>query len=233
MAAESGLVQVNDGIWTVEGEAKLMPGFYFPVRSTLIRMQGGDLLLHSPIDLPDTVVSQIRALGEVTTIFAPNLYHNLFLRRAQVHFPEAKLVGPVGLEKKKTELKFDLLIGADTPAPFSSDLQAIFIDGVPRINEIALFHAPSRSLLFADYFFNIKETRGMLTPLALKFISGGYGKPVQSRMWQKLAKDRASLKASALQIEALDYERILLCHGSPIEDGRAFTRRAVGWLLES
>ncbi|MCP4444249.1 MAG: hypothetical protein GY811_02740 [Myxococcales bacterium] len=47
-----------------------------------------------------------------------------------------------------------------------------------------------------------------------------------------MTKDRAAMAASARSVLALDYQRVIMCHGEVVEDGRDFTTSALAWLLE-
>lgn len=94
MATPSDVKKLAEGVWAVEGESKLMPGFFLPLRCTIVRGTDGGLLLYSPIPLSEDAVEEIRKLGEVRTLFAPSLFHNGFVEGVKKAFPDAEVVGP-------------------------------------------------------------------------------------------------------------------------------------------
>lgn len=232
MRSESGLFSVDAGIWAVSGDLRLIPGFYLPVTSHVIRLASGGLMVHSPIDFSEGTVQAIRKLGEVEKIFAPNLAHTSFLTKAHELFPHAELVGPEGLEKKIPELSFAEIVGAKQSIALAPDFEHVFVGGAPTVNEIVLRHRESGCLIVADYFFNIHTTRGFLTRPVLRFVSDALGKPTQSKLWRRFVKDQQAARQSAQDVLGLEFGRVLVSHGQPIENGRKAAEKSLAWLLE-
>lgn len=223
---------MGSGIWAARGDIRLMPGFYFPVTSHVIRLASGGLLLHSPIDFSEEMVRAVRELGEVEKIFAPSLAHVSYLKKAHSLFPAAELLGPEGLDKKFPELSFGELLGARQSIALEADFQAVIVGGAPTLNEIVLRHRESNCLIVADYFFNIHETRGFLTRPILRYASDALCKATQSKLWRKFVKDKQAARKSAEDVLALDFGRILVGHGQPIENGREVAEKSLRWLLD-
>lgn len=231
MTQEMQLQKLDQGLWAVDAVSKVAPGFHLPVRCTVVKLSDGGLLLYSPIRFTDEVVSEIKKLGEVSTLFAPNLYHNSFIASAQQHFPSAKLVGPSGMQKRVKRLSVDREVGEGEAEPFGPDFRAVFVGGAPKFNEILLQHRPSGTLLVADYFFNIHETKGFLTPFILDKLSGALKKPAQSKLWRKAVVDEQAMRRSAETLLSLEFRRIVMCHGTVLEDGREMSERELAWLV--
>jgi hypothetical protein len=230
MTSKTELNKIADNIWAVEGQASLMPGVKFPVRATVVRLSDGGLLVHSPIDFSGEMAASIGKLGEVSTLLAPNLFHHLFLGDAQNHFPDAQTICGAGMAKKKKDLRIDATFGDSLPGTLSDDFDHVMIEGAPRFDELVLLHRPSKSLIVADYFFNIHETEGLLSPLVLR-MTGSYKKATQSKLWRKMTKDRDAMVKSAKAVLDLDFERVIMGHGDVVDDGRAFTKESLQWLL--
>ncbi len=223
------LHKISEGIWAVGGNAKMAPGVQLPLRCTIIELGGGGLFLHSPVRLSTEVIAAIKKLGEVRFLMAPNLFHHLFMGAASEAFPQARVLACPGLQEKCPNLTIHKTVEDELPADLQSELSAVFIRGAPRMSEIVLFHERSKTLLVTDYFFNVQQTQGMLTPLMLKMF-GTYKKPTQSKLWRKMTKDRDAMKLSAEKVLAHDYRRVIMCHGEIVEDGREFTRAGLAWL---
>lgn len=222
---------VAEGIWATYGDLRLMPGMYFPVTSHIIQLSTGGLLIHSPIAFSDEVLASIRALGEVRYILAPSLFHVSFFKKAKEHFPDAEMLGPLGIDSKVPDVSCHELIGSERSEALGNDFEHVFVGGAPKFNELVLRHRPTDCLIVADYFFNIGETRGWLTRPVLKFASDALGKPTQSKLWRKVVQDHGAARKSAEQILGLDFDRILVGHGRPIESGRQVAETSLAWLF--
>ena len=73
MATPSDVKKLAEGVWAVEGESKLMPGFFLPLRCTIVRGADGGLLLYSPIPLSEDAVEddddgEVVKLAEVDAV---------------------------------------------------------------------------------------------------------------------------------------------------------------------
>jgi hypothetical protein len=49
-------------------------------RMTVVRFEDGRLWIHSPVRFDEAVADQLRGLGEVAWIVAPNRFHHLFAK---------------------------------------------------------------------------------------------------------------------------------------------------------
>mgnify|MGYP003633092769 CR=1 FL=1 len=230
MGKDTGLTKIAENIWAVEGQASLMPGVKLPARATVVRLEDGGLMVHSPISFSEETAAAIGALGEVTTLLAPNLFHHLYLEKAQSQFPDARTFAGSGMASKRKGLRVDETFGAKLPGTLSHDFDHVMIEGAPKFDELVLCHRASRTLIVADYFFNIHDTKGLLSPLVLK-MTGSYKRATQSKLWRKMAEDREAMARSARAVLDLDYQRVIMCHGEVVEDGREFTRASLDWLL--
>jgi hypothetical protein len=197
-----------------------------------VRLASGGLLLHSPIGFSEETVRDIRRIGEVEKILAPCLGHVTYLKQAHETFPEAELLGPVGIAEKMPALSFVEIVGAGPSGALSADFEHVFIGGAPSFNEVVLRHRASGCLIVADYFFNIHQTRGLYTRPVLRYVSDALGKPTQSKLWRKVVKDRKAARQSAEQVLALDFQRVLVGHGQPIENGREVAEDSLKWLVD-
>ena len=84
---------VADRIWSLERPV-WFSGARLRARTTVVRLDDGSLLLHTPPPPTDALAEQLRALGPVRWLVVPNCWHHLGAPAAAARFPEAKLVGP-------------------------------------------------------------------------------------------------------------------------------------------
>lgn len=189
----AGMEAIGDGIWQVRGPSLRLPGgVKIPSRSTVLRLEHGDLLVYSPIaEMPG-----VDELGSVTHIVEPSRYHHLFVGAARSRWPDAS-VHQCGF-------------GAVDPT-----VEAVHIDGVPKIDEVVLFHRPSGTLVVADLFFNMTAENWM-SRIAFAVTGVGGDRVAQSREWNWACKDKAAARASMKQVLALPIQRVAFCHGDSL-----------------
>src|SRR5690606_36368846 len=97
----------------------------------------------------------------------PNLLHHLYLPAACQRYPEARVLVPRGLERKRPELRIDGMLDGPLPAELAAAVDVIPLDGATEIREYAFFHHASRTLVLTDLVFHVLEPRGWLAHLML------------------------------------------------------------------
>ena len=221
------LVTIADNIFALQDSLRLLPGFYLPIRTTVIRLASGELVLISPLAIDDALAEQLAQLGPVTHLIGPNCLHHLFMAKAQARYPAAKTWLSPGLSRKLPNLAHDHLL----PDQLPSELQAIEIRGAAKLSEFAIWHEPSKSLVVTDLVFNILSPRGWLTPMILRTF-GTHQRLAQSRALRFMTDDRALARESVKQMLALDFSRLIMAHGEVVEnDAKAGLSQALGWML--
>ena len=66
----------TDDIWVVDEPASIL-GMKLTKTMTVMRLSDGGLLLHSPVALSPELGARVDALGTVSHLFAPNLFHHM------------------------------------------------------------------------------------------------------------------------------------------------------------
>ncbi|MET0595840.1 MAG: DUF4336 domain-containing protein [Polyangiaceae bacterium] len=210
------LRQEAENLWTADYSMKMPGGVPFPARMTVVRLSDGSLSLISPVPIDDALAKELAALGPVTYLLAPNLYHHLYLPAAKTRYPAARILGPQGLSAKQPKLEIAPL--ALTGAPFHGTLEALAIDGAPKLKETVFFHAPSRSLILCDLAFNIEQTSSWKTSVVLSMM-GVRGRLGQSRAWNFIASDKTAAGASCRRMLEWDFDRLVVAHGEVVASG--------------
>jgi hypothetical protein len=211
------LVPLAPTVHVVPSWIRLGPGFHLPLRSTVLGLEGGELAIISPVAFDDAVASRIEQVGRVRHLIAPSLLHHLHVGAATARWPEARVHGVPGLASKRPDLRFDALIEGTTE--LHPDLLAVPIDGVPSFAESVFLHRSSRTLVVTDLVFHVHESRGWLTPWILRMVGAPIGTLGQSRAFPLAATDRGALAACLRRVLALDFDRLVVAHGEPIESG--------------
>ena len=75
-----------DGIWTDSDPVRFL-GLRLTAPMTVLRLGDGGLLLYSPIAMTPERRAAVEALGPVTHLYAPNLFHHLRIGEWAAAFP--------------------------------------------------------------------------------------------------------------------------------------------------
>lgn len=227
---ESRLAEfVPDSIWLCEYPVHY-GGLDFLSRMTVVRLQDGTVLLHSPCEIDEALAAEISALGPVRAIIAPGNFHHLHVPSAQAAFPVADTYICPGVERKQAGLKFDHILGDKAPDIWAAEMDQLLVRGNRIIWEVVFCHKASRTLLLVDLIENIGDkTRGAGWGLKLwwKLVFRMWNTPRPAPEYQMGWKDKAAARESLERILDWDFERIVLSHGDLIEsNGRAIARKA-------
>lgn len=225
----SPLSSRTDGIWTTTAPVRIV-GMALSSTMTVIRLADGSLLAHSPVPLGGALRRSVDALGPLAHVYAPNTFHHLHAGAWTEAYPDALLHAPAGLARKRRDLRIGRPIGQPLPPSLAAELDEIPIDGF-RLEEAALFHRPSGTLVVTDLFHNIGRPPGLWTRLYTSAM-GFYDRIALSRVIRSTGfTDRAAARASVERLLALPVRRIVVGHGDPIvADADAALRAGVGWL---
>ena len=78
---------IKDQIWILEYPVRY-GGIDLFGRMTIIKLDNGDLFIHDPCEISDSIKDEIDAIGEVKYIVAPGSYHHLFVTDFQNKYPD-------------------------------------------------------------------------------------------------------------------------------------------------
>ena len=219
----------------------LMPGplgSALPVRMTVIRLPGGDLVLHSPTRFSYPLKLQLEALGRIRHLVAPNVAHWMFLLDWQRACPDAVTWAAPGLRERgpvrRSGVRLDNDLG-DVPPPEWDGITLVTVPGGLGFLEVALFHGPSRTLVLTDLVLNLEAQKlpAAIRPLArLLGVVAPDGMPA-AYLRAVIKLRRASAARAAQRLLDLRPERVVFAHGAWFEqDATAALRRSLRWLLD-
>lgn len=224
----SRLTPFAENIWTVAAPMSLM-GLQLGTRMTIVRLEDGGLLLHSPVPIDEALAQEITALGPVAHIVAPNAFHHFHVGPAMARFPEARSYGAPGLTLKRLDLRFGAMFTEETPLPFAKELEPLTIRG-SLLGETVLLHRRSGTVVSSDLTENFRTHEHLPTRLYLK-ASGVYGKPGWSRLMRFLYRDRKAARESIDRLLKWDFDRAVIAHGEPFASGaKAAVEQSFTWL---
>lgn len=210
------LTPFADDIWIASAPLSMM-GLRIGTRMSVVRLQDGSVLIHSPVPLDDALAQEIDALGPVKHVIAPNLFHHLHVGPALSRWPDARSYGPEGLSKKRPELRIDTRFTEDADLPFAGELEPLTVRGCD-LRETVLLHRRTGTVVSADLTENFLSHDHLPTRLYLK-ISGVYGKPGWSKLLRFVYKDRKAARESIDRLLRWEFDRAVIAHGEPLAAG--------------
>lgn len=206
---------VADRIWSLQRPV-WFSGARLRVRTTIVRLDDGSLLLHTPAPPSDTLVDQLQALGTVRWLVVPNCWHHLGAPSAAARFPEATLVGPASALERNSALRLDMDIGGNRFIEQLPEFEALPLEGVPFWDETVLYHRPTQTLLGADIVCWAGAKDHWTWRLAAR-LTGCYRQvrvPPDART--KIVDKTAAARSLRLMLER-PAERLIIGHGEVIE----------------
>jgi hypothetical protein len=205
------LVERAPSLWTADAPLSFL-GLRVGTRMTVVKLADGTLLVHSPIALTPELRAEVDALGDVAHIVAPTTYHHLFAGPWKQAYPRARLAGSKGLQKKRSDLRFDGEVAA------MPGLELVRIDG-SMLEETVLVHPATRTIITSDITENFDQPVDHLpTRLYLKAM-GTYGKIGWPKVLRMAYRDRKAARRSVDRLLEHEFDRVILAHGNPIETG--------------
>ena len=142
--------QLTDNLWHLQYPLKFL-GADMQRHVAVMRLSSGQVVVHSTGPFTTQDVADINAFGPVGWIMDVMLRHDTFSKEGHAAFPEATFLGPSG---------FSEVVGFPTtpltppPAEWGSEIEVLPVGGIPSVEESAVFHRPSRTLIVADLFFD-------------------------------------------------------------------------------
>ena len=220
---------VPNTLWHATQRLKFGP-ISLLTRMTVVRLCDGSLWVHSPITPTGELMNDLAAIGPVRWVVAPNRSHHLFLLPFLAAHPSAKGYIAPGLEAKRPDLKH--LEHLPASAPWSSELTAFVIQGLPILNETVWFHPSTGTLIVTDLLFSFSTQNQGLAKIVARLL-GVYGSVAMSRTMKLFVRDKAALRKSVAPLLALPVTRIVMAHDQVISD--QCTEKlagAFGWLAD-
>jgi hypothetical protein len=226
----SALTNVVDGkIWTFDRPV-WFSGVRLRARTTVVRLDDGSLLLHSPAPPSDALVDQLRALGPVRWLVVPNCFHHLGTPEAAAQFSEAQVVGPASALQRNKALRLHVDIHDARFGERVAELEALPLLGVPFLDETVLYHRPTQTLLGADIVLGAGARDHWTWRWAAR-VTGCYERlRVPPDVRKKIVDKAAAARAIRAMLER-PAQRLIVGHADIIEAG-CRDQLAQAWRLE-
>lgn len=218
-----------DGLWLDRTPVRFL-GLRLTTTMAVLRLGDGSLLLHSPVALTRERRAAVEALGPIAHLYAPNLFHHLWIGQWAAAFPAARVHAPEGLARKQPELRVNRVHGTSPEPAFTGVLEELPIDGF-RPRETVLFHRPTCTVLVADLVHNVGRPDHAWTATYTRAM-GFHDRIALSRALRWTAfDDRKAARRSVDRVLERASDRLVMGHGEPLATGgRDALAAAYAWL---
>lgn len=209
-------VVVPDTIWVTERPV-WFSGVRLRSRTTIVRLAGDALWVHSPGPPNDEVCAAIDTLGKVRWIVVPNRFHHLGAPAMAARYPAAIVVGRKSAEARNPKVRVTLSTDHSEYVGATPELLPMDLKGVPFLDETLFFHSASGSLIAADFLMSACARDHWTWRLAAR-VWGRYGqaKTPPDVRWNTRAS--AAAAESIAQLRGLPLQRILVAHADAISE---------------
>ncbi|WAC20752.1 hypothetical protein OVA24_05070 [Luteolibacter sp. SL250] len=216
--------RLADDIW-IKGYPLSVLGTHHGRNVTVIRLSSGKLVIHSMAPFPTPDVEGIRALGEPGWLVESMLLHDTYAGEGRRLFPGIPFLGPPGFSKI---VGFPVEPLHPGPMEWQGEIEIVPIRGAPKLEEQAMIHLPSRTLILADLIFNFPADEKGWDRFFHRHIAGFRRYPGMSRVFRLFIKDKTAFLESIDELLEKDFDRIIVGHGNVIEtDGKALLVRGL------
>lgn len=190
----------------------------FTTRMTVVRLENGDLFLHSPIIFDERLAAELRELGAIRHLISPNQFHYAHIGEWQKAFPEAVVWASAGVRRRararNVEVRFDRDLEPEPPDEWRREMDQTLVPG-GIFKEFVFFHKASGTLILTDTIMNteldkLDEPWRMATRFSGMYHPHGqifFG--MRLPLWLQRTKRRAAFR----KIRSWHPQRILLSHG--------------------
>ena len=218
--------QLAENLWLLHYKLPLL-GEYLGRNVAIIRLNSGELVIHSTGPFTPEDVAAITALGQPAYLVDALAKHDTFAKEGRAAFPGIPYYAPEGFTEASGIATEPLEY---PPAAWQGELDVAVLAGQETKAEYAMLHRASRTLIVADLVFNIESDAPTLTKLVSPLLQTGAG-PEGTGMPrpEKMAvKDPEAFKQSLDTILSWDFDRVIVGHGNPIAtDGKRRLREAL------
>ncbi len=189
-------------------------GIDFRRNVTLLRLADGRVVVHSTAPFIEEDIAAIRRFGEPSWLVEATLMHDTFAKEGRKALPDIPYLTPDGFTEA-TEVPTESLL--PPPRDWDGEIDVLRIDGV-RMNEHALFHRRSRTVVVADLFFSFPEETSGWPRFFVRHVMRLPRLFGISFFYRRLViQDKPAFERSMHTLLDLDFERLLVAHSEPID----------------
>ena len=209
------MTKISVNIWLLRYPLTLL-GMQIGRNVSVIRLRSGKLVIHSTAPFTSADVAEINALGAPGWLLDATRFHDSCAEQGRGAFPDVAYLVPEPFPNRE-KLRATILNGA--PVEWAGEIELRVIEGMPNVQEHALFHPASRTLVVGDLLFNFSQDAAWWTRFVARWILRLDRLVGMSLVFRSMIRDKAAFQRSMEDILAWDFDRVIVGHGSVVETG--------------
>jgi len=191
-------------------------GMQLGTRMTVIKFANNKLFLHSPTKLNSNLIDQLKKLGEVSFVVAPNKLHHLYLNSYVKQYPKAIFYAAPGLAKKRKDIHFSGNLYDHPNNEWKDELDQMIFKGCSFMEEVFFFHKSTKTLIVTDFIQSMHAYHNFFERIIGR-IGGVYNNPSPPRDLRLMFYlDRKNTRKSIQRINQWNFDKIIIAHGKLI-----------------
>ncbi|MEW2915267.1 DUF4336 domain-containing protein [Leisingera sp. JC11] len=211
-------------IWIVDGPSIQFYKIPFETRMTVIRLQNGDLFLHSPIQYNRELATELETLGRIRHLVSPNWIHYAYISDWAETYPQALAWASPNVRerarKQGVKVRFDRDLQDSADPEWAGDLEQLIVHGSKVHTEVVFFHKRSKVLVLTDLIENMSSKTLPLWIRPLAWAAGilaPNGKmPID--IWFSFSGNRDKLRKALTRMLEWKPETVVLAHGDILRE---------------
>lgn len=224
------LQNIGKNIWIYDAEPVKFYTVPFTTRMTVVRLESGDLWIHSPSKIIDGLKEELIGLGNVKYLISPNKIHHLYMQDWQSEFSDSIMYSSPGLESKRKDLKFKKCLDDLAELEWAEEIGQMNFTGSSVMEEIIFFHKMSNTLILTDLIENFPENHVSGFKKFLCRCAGVLEPNGKTPIDWRLTFKKAKAYENYLKMMEWNFDKIIFSHGNWIkENGKIFAEKSFSW----
>ena len=201
--------ELSENLWRVEGA---LPHFSMRRVMSVVRLQNGELVIHSAIAMDEAGMQRLEAWGKPSILLIPHGRHRMDAPAYKRRYPALRVFAPPAVLKKAREVVN--VDGTFADAPLDPSLSLELLDGTGEAEAAMIVRSNDGvSIVLTEVVFDLEPARSALGRAAIQLTGFGPGPCVTPVVKFELVKDKAQLRQHLTRLAAVpELVRLIVGH---------------------
>jgi hypothetical protein len=201
--------ELSENLWRVEGA---LPHFSMRRVMTVVRLQSGELLIHSAIAMDEASMQKLEAWGTPSILLIPHIRHRMDAPKYKARYPALRVYAPPAVMRKAREVV--AVDGTYADVPLDASISLPLLDGTGENEGALIVHSSDgTTVVLTEVIFDLEPPKSRLGRAALELGGFGPGPCVTPVVKFEMVTDKRALCAHFERLAAIpDLVRLVVGH---------------------